>query len=148
MKLGIRYYLYFVPSFLIFFIASSFLNFATEEYICFFTAIAFAGLYCHPNRVSYFKNRTSRFNLANAVISFFHLLEQRFPDNAWGRVLIRQTPGFLFFLLVGLTGVSTRARIVYLMGVFLFELTFHFYSKSISADAVKNNEEQNEQDDL
>lgn len=140
MKNGIRYYLYFAPAFILFFVLSGLLNFATEEYICFFTAIAFAGLYCHPDRVSYFENRTSRFNFANAIMSFFVILEKRFPDKAWGRVLTRQLPGFLFFLVVDLVGISIRARVVYLVGVLIFELTYFLYSKSI--------QKQNDQDDL
>ncbi|WP_419168025.1 hypothetical protein [Halobacteriovorax sp.] len=148
MKLGIRYYIFFIPTFVIFFIASAVLNFSTEEYICFFTAIAFAGLYCHPDRVSYFEGRTNRFNFANAVMSFFLNLEKRFPDNTWGNFFVRQIPGFLFFLLVSLTGVSIQGWLVYFGGVILFEITFFFYSKSVLNYVAKNSDEQIEQDDL
>ncbi len=132
MKIGIRYYLYFLPSLVIFFIASALLHFSTEEYICFFTAISFAGLYCHPNRDEYFEGRTSRFNFANAVMNFYTILEDRIPDNTWGNVVLRHLPGFLFFLLVGLVGISTQARIVYIVGVLLFEVTFYFFIKNNS----------------
>lgn len=140
MKLGIKYYLYFIPAFIIFFIASALLKFSTEEYVCFFIAISFAGLYCHPDRDEYFEGRTGRFNFANALMNFYRVLEDRLPDNSWGNVILRHLPGFIFFLLVGIVGLSTQARIVYLAGVFLFELTYFFFFKNAS--------KQIEQDDL
>ena len=141
MKLGIKYYLYFIPTFVLFFIASSVLNFSTSEYVCFFTAISFAGLYCHPNCEQYFLARTSRFNFANALMSFYRILEKYIPDTTWGNVILRHLPGFIFFLLMSLiAGFDGRDSLVYLIGVLLFEVTYFFFSKNV--------EKQIDQDDL
>ena len=140
MKLGTKYYLYFIPSLIIFLITSSIFKFSTEEYICFFSAISFAGLYCHPNRDPYFEGRTSRLNFANALMSFFYFLEKRLPDNTWGNFLLRNVPGFCFFILVGVVGLPTQARVVYLVGVLLFEVTYYLF--------VKNNSPQIDQDEI
>ncbi len=139
MKIGIKYYLYFLPAVIIFFIASYLLKFSIEEFICFFTSISFAGLYCHPNRDEYFEERRSRFNFANFVMGVFHLFEDWLPDNTWGNIVLRHAPGFIFFFLVMLVSPSVQARIVYLLGVLAFELIFYLF--------VKNNSPQSHEHD-